>query len=229
MSLYGILTLLVGIGLLISAAGMVVTLRRRLDAPYALLTVGIITYLTALLVQALMLRLLDRALLGILPLGALAVGLVAGFTEEIARFLGYQVLAPGATTRAQAVMIGAGHGLAKPVYTGLVAISLGLSALGNDAARPDHLARALGGTLAEALNSLLPALASMALSWIVLRVFLRGEWFWLFVAIFCHAVIEIMATLLGPDSSWLVAGWRGLVALVSVAAIVRLRPPHLAA
>ena len=86
-----------------------------------------------------------------------------------------------------------------------------------------------GGTLAEALNGALPVIMHMALSWLVLQAFLRGELYWLFVAIFVHAVVEIMATLLGPNDAWIVVAWRVLVAVGSMAAIVRVRGPGLSA
>lgn len=226
MALYGLATLLIGAGLLTGALGLITWLHRRYGVPYALLTVGMITYLGALLVQVSAVRLLDRALLGVLPVGALVLGIVAGFSEELARAFGYQWLARSAVSRPQALMIGAGHGLTPTLYTALIALNVGLSALAgaNDTAQTLRLADA-GHTLAEALNSLLPVLMHMALSWLVLQVFLRGEVGWLFVAIFAHATIEIGATLLGPPQSWEVVLWRGLVALGSLALLRSLPPP----
>lgn len=206
--------------------GLAAGLHRRFHVPYALLTVGAITYILSLLAQALVLQLVDRALLGILPIGALALGVAAGFTEETGRLLGYQFLAPGAVTRPQALMIGAGHGAIEALYTALVSVGIGGSLIGSGAERPDDLAALLGGGLAEALNGLLPLIMHLALSWIVLQVFLRGQLYWLFLAIFCHVVIEIMAALLGPGDAWAVVGWRALVALFSLAVIARLRPPN---
>lgn len=226
MVLYGLATLLIGAGMLIGALGLITWLHRRYDVPYALLTVGMVTYLGALLVQVSAVRLLDRALLGVLPVGALVLGIAAGFGEELARAFGYQWLARSAVSRPQALMIGAGHGLTPTLYTALIALNVGLSALAgaNNTAQtmtpPDA-----GHTLAEALNSLLPVLMHMALSWLVLQVFLRGEVGWLFVAIFAHATIEIGATLLGPPQSWGVVLWRSLVALGSLALLRSLPPP----
>jgi uncharacterized membrane protein YhfC len=225
MIVYGILMLLVGAVLVGGGVTVITGLHRRFGVPYALLTVGIITYVLSLIVQITVLHVIDRALLGILPVGALALGITAGFSEETARLLGYQVLAPGAVTRGQALMIGAGHGLVETVYTALVAAGLGLSLLGYGAERPDDLAALVSGALAEALNGLLPIVMHMALSWVVLQVFLRGVIAWLFVAIFAHAVVEIMAALLGPSDAWSVVGWRALVAVISLIVIARLAPP----
>ena len=225
MAAYGLITVLVGSGLLAWAAALAAWLHRRFGAPYPLLTVGIITYIAALGIQAALLQVVDRALLGILPLGALTLGVLAGFSEETLRALGYQVLAPGAVTRPQALMIGAGHGLTETIYTALIAISVGLAALSSDAAGEGAPLALASRSLAEALNGALPAIMHMALSWLVLQAFLRGELYWLFVAIFTHATVEIMATLLGPNASWNVVGWRALVALGSAAVIVRLRGP----
>lgn len=229
MATYGLIAVLAGGGLLAWAATLTAWLHRRYAVPCALLTVGIITYIVALGVQVLLLRGVDRALLGILPVGALMMGVLAGFSEETLRALGYQVLAPGAVTRPQALMIGAGHGLTGTIYSALIAISVGLSALSGDAAAEIAPLGLASRTLAEALNGALPVLMHMALSWLVLQAFLRGQLAWLFVAIFLHAVVEIMATLLGPNDAWIVVAWRALVALSSVAVIVRVRGPGVTA
>jgi uncharacterized membrane protein YhfC len=152
--------------------------------------------------------------------------MAAGFSEEIARALGYQWLARGAVSRPQALMIGAGHGLVPLLYTALIALNVGLAALAgaNDTA-PTPALTDTSRTLAEAFNSLLPVLMHMALSWLVLQVFLRGEIGWLFVAIFAHATVEIGANLFGPPHSWGVVIWRGLVALGSLALLRTLPPP----
>jgi uncharacterized membrane protein YhfC len=226
MVVYGLLVLGVGLSLVVSLIGLAAGLHRRFQVPYALLTVGAITYILALVTQAALLQLVDRALLGILPIGALALGVAAGFTEETGRLLGYHYLAPGAVTRPQALMIGVGHGAVQVLYTALVSMGIGLSLLGYSAERPDDLAALLSGGVAEALNGLLPVIMHLALSWVVLQVFLRGQLSWLFLAIFGHAVIEIMATLLGPSDAWAVVVWRTLVALLSLGIIARLRPPN---
>jgi uncharacterized membrane protein YhfC len=226
MLVYGMLVLLVGLALISGAAAVPIGLHRRYHLPYALLSVGLITFTGALIVQFITLRLLGGALLGILPLGALSIGLAAGFTEETARLFGYQYLARSAVTRPQALMIGAGHGFAVTLYTGLLALGLGISLLGYGTQRPDDLAALLSGAVAEALNGWLPILMHMALSWLVLQVFLRGEIGWLFVAIFIHAVVEMTAGLLGPNDAWAVVVWRLLVALLSLALIRQVRPPQ---
>jgi len=66
----------------------------------------------------------------------------------------------------------------------------------------------------------------MALSWLALQVFLRGQIGWLFVAVALHAATESMIVLLGPDAGWAVAGWRALVALLSLGVIGAVRPPR---
>ncbi|HEX3052492.1 MAG TPA: YhfC family glutamic-type intramembrane protease, partial [Aggregatilineaceae bacterium] len=182
-----------------SATLLAIRLHRHNALPYALLTVGIITYIVALLVQVLLLRALRSPLLAILPVGALTVGLLAGFTEELARFFGYQYLARSAETKPQALMIGLGHGFSETIYTGLLALGLGISLLGYGAERPDDLGALLSGAVAEAAHGLLPIAMHMALSWLVLQVFLRGQIYWLFLAIFFHSLVEITAVLLGPN------------------------------
>ncbi len=222
---YGIITLLVGAALLGGVFALARRLHRRYALPYALLTVGIITGTGALVAQTVLIRGLDRGLLGVLSIGALALGLSEGFVHEIARLLGYQFLARGAVTKPQAMMIGLGHGLVQPLYTGMLAIGLGLSLLGYGTERPDDPAALLSGAGADALNSFLPIFVHMALSWLVLQVFLRGEIGWLFAAIFLHSVVALMAALIGPDAGWLLAAWWALAALTSTIILARLHPP----
>lgn len=225
---YGVVIFAVGISLFAAALITTSWLHRRYGVPYALLTVGVFTCVGAMAAQVLLLQLVDRALLGILPIGALAVGLAAGFSEETARLLGFQYLARSTVTRPQALMIGAGHAFTEALYTALVAVGIGLSLIAESADPADDLGAVLSGAVAEALNGLLPVMMSMALSWVVLQALLRGQLYWLFVAIFCHAIVEITAALLGPSDSWAVVLWRGLVAVFSLLAIGRIRPPMLA-
>ena len=225
--LYGLVIMLVAALELGAVAALVMALHRRAELPYALLTVGMITYLGGMMVQFTLLRAIDSGLLGLLPVQALLVGLGVGFIEEIARFLGFQYLARSAVTRAQALMIGAGHGLPFAVYSSLVIFAVGLSLLGGGDT-PDNLDVVLGEALAGALSGWLPLVMHMALSWLVLQVFLRGALFWLFVSVFLHAVVEIMAQLLGTGEDWRVVAWRALVALVSLGLIRWLRPPQTA-
>jgi uncharacterized membrane protein YhfC len=141
--------------------------------------------------------------------------------------LGYQYLAQSADSKPQALMIGLGHGLTETIYAGILAAGLGISLLGHGGDPPDDTLAEASGALAEAINSLLPVVMHMALSWIVLQVFLRGELSWLFVAVFLHASTEMMAVLLGPGDDWRVVAWRGVVALIGAAIITRLHAPPL--
>ena len=225
MALTGLIVILTGLLLLGSTAALVMGLHRSLGVPYALLSVGAITAIGSLIAQIAALQIIDRALLGILPVGAFVLGITAGFSEEWARFLGFQYLAPAATTRAQALMIGAGHGLVETVYTALIAISLGLSVLASNPASDQTALDDVSRASAQALNSLLPVILHMALSWLVLQTFLRSELYWVFIAIFAHAVAEIMAALLGPNDAWIVVGWRSIVALAALLLIRRLHGP----
>lgn len=226
MFVYGVIILLVGLSLLTGAIALAMGLHRRYGLPYALLTVGILTYTGALAAQFALLQLVDRALLGVLPIGALAIGLTAGFAAEIARFLGFQFLARGVVTRPQAMMVGLGHALSEIVYPGVLALGMGYQMLGGGAGDAGDLGAQLSGALAEALNGLLPILMHMALSWLVLQAFLRGELYWLFVAIFAHAVIEMMAVMLGPSDAWGLVIWQAGVALLSVGVLRRVQPPE---
>jgi len=167
-------------------------------------------------------------LLDLLAVRAVVFGLLAGFSEEIARLLGYQYLARGAVTRPHALMIGLGHGAVETIYTGVLAAGVGLSLLGYGAGRPDDAGALVSGALAEALAGVLPLAQHAALSWLVLQVFLRGEIGWLFGAIFLHAASEIMVVLLGPDAGWALAAWRAVVALIGLLIIATIQPRHAA-
>lgn len=224
--IYGILLLGVGIGLLVVTAGLARGVHRRWNIPYALLTVGVITYTGALAVQYVALETLGGGLLNILAFRAAAIGLLAGFSEEIARLLGFQYLARGAVTRPQAVMIGVGHGAVETIYTGLIAVGLGLSLLGYGAERPDDPAGLLSGAVAEALSGALPLAMHAALSWLALQVFLRGQIGWVFGAILFHAAAESMIVLLGPDAGWAITIWRALIAVISMGILFGVRPPR---
>ncbi len=221
----GLLVLLVGISLVIGTVVLGVGLHRRTGTAYALLTVGILTAVPALLIQAVLLRAVPEALLSVLPIKALILGLLAGFIHEPARLFGYQILAPGATTRPHAMMIGLGYGLPAVGYTALLAFGLGWSMLLNAGEQADRPAALLSGALAEACNGLLPLVMHMALSWVVLTMFLYGQVYRLFVAIFAHGVVVMMVVLLGPGDSWAVVIWRAVVAVISLGVILRVRPP----
>lgn len=225
MFIYGVTALFVGLALLGGVIALAVRLHRHDALPYALLTVGILTGTGALGVQSVLIRGLDSGLLGVLSIGALALGLSAGFANEIARALGYHYLARGAVSRPQAMMIGLGHGLVQPVYVALVAVGMGLSMIGGGGDRPDDPAALLSGAGADALNSFLPLFLHMALSWLVLQVFLRGEIGWLFAAIFLHSLAALMAALIDPDAGWTLAAWWALMAMTGAVILVRLRPP----
>ena len=224
MLLYGLI--LIAVGLIVGgvAARLAIWLHRRWGLPYALLTVGMITYLVALFVQVTVLQMLGGSLLDVLEIRALTAGLLAAFTEEIARLFGFSVLARAVETRPQAMMVGLGHGLVHALYMALLAIGLGISLLGYGTERPDDLVALLAGAVAESLNGLLPLALHMTLSWMVLQVFLREAWGWLFLAIFLHAVSAITAGLLGPSDAWAVVGWWAIVALASVVLLIRLQP-----
>ncbi len=226
MPFVGILTLLLGASLLCALAWLAATLARRARLPRALLLVGILTATGAQIVQIVLLRGAEGPLLTILPIRALALGLGAGVVQETARALGYGFLARGAVTKPQATLIGLGHGLVEPAYTGLLVLALGLSLVGAGADRPDDPAGLLSGALADVLASLLPIVMHMALSWVVLQVFLRGEIGWLFAAIFAHSLVELgAASLAGPGAAWPLVAWRAVVALASAVVLARLRGP----
>ena len=198
-------------------------IHRRWDTSYALLTVGVITYTVALIVQYVALEALGGGLMNILA--TRGASRRAGRVQRDRARLSASSIWRGERSAGAALMIGLGHGIVETFYTGIVGLGLGVSMLGYGAAPPEDPGALIGGALAELVGGVLVLALHMALSWLVLQVFLRGQIGWLFVAIGLHAASEIMIVLLGPDAGWAAALWRGVIALISMGIILYVRQP----
>ncbi len=193
-------------------------IERRWRADWGLFGIGAATFVLSQLLHIPFNALLSR--LGILPSGATAgfgliwtaivLGLSAGVFEEGGRYLAYRYWAKDARTWAKAMMMGAGHG-------GIEAILLGFLALVNVlfifAFRADRLLSVVPAEQMPLIQSQLDLLFSanwydtvlgaiertlamaihLALSVLVLQQFIRGQRWWLFLAIMYHALVDALA------------------------------------
>lgn len=176
---------------------------------------------------------------------ALFLGLSAGVFEEGARYLTYRFWAKDARSWSRGLMLGAGHG-------GIEAILLGLLAAVNLIAlffvlRSEPLMATLPPTAMDQINAQLSDITTqpwpslllgaverafaivthLALSLLVLQVFLRRNVLWLLLAIAYHALFNMAAVIgmvrTGPYTT---EGILGLLSLFSVFLIFRLRTPE---
>lgn len=141
---------------------------------------------------------------------ALILGLSAGVFEEVGRYLAYRYWATGARSWAEGLMMGAGHGGIEALLLGLLALvnTLFLFAFQADrllavvpAAQQPLLEAQLSlvfsaawyDALLGALERVLAMTAHLALSVMVLQVFVRRRIRWLWLAIGWHALLDAAA------------------------------------
>jgi uncharacterized membrane protein YhfC len=187
----------------------------------------------------------DLSSLANLLLTALFLGLSAGVFEETARYLTYRYWAKDARSWSRGLMLGAGHGGTEAIIVGvLAAVSFAglvmtannetiLSAIpaAEQAIITDSLAGLLGtpwyGLLLGAAERVFAIAAHLALSIMVLQVFLRGSVRWLFLAIGYHALFNMIAvvavTRVGPYAT---EGLLAAFSLLSLYIIFKLRSPE---
>lgn len=176
---------------------------------------------------------------------ALFLGLSAGVFEETARYLTYRYWAKDARSWSRGLMLGAGHGGTEAIIVGaLAAVSFaGLVMTANNetimsaipaadqAIITDSLAGLLAtpwyGLLLGAAERVFAIAAHLALSIMVLQVFLRGSLRWLFLAIGYHALFNMIAvvgvTRTGPYAT---EGLLAVFSLLSLYIIFKLRSPE---
>lgn len=190
----------------------------------------------------------DLSTWGNLLLVGLFAGLSAGVFEETARYLTYRFWATDARSWSRGLMLGAGHGgieaillgaLATINFIALIAATRSETALNilpadQRALIDDALAGILNtpwyGLLLGGLERVFAILAHLALSVMVLQVFLRRAIRWLFLAIGFHALLDMLAVVavqrVGPYAT---EGLLAVFSLLSVFIIFRLRTPEPAA
>lgn len=237
--------------------GMPIILARfiaaRRGAAWSLFGIGAVTFVVSqighipfnyLILQRWQLLPTDTAVPANLVIYALFLGLSAGIFEEGARYLTYRFWAKKARSWGQGLMLGAGHG-------GIEAILLGLSGLINvgalaliqrgmfvDAIPPEQMplvqqqitavfATPLPAILLGATERLFALCAHLAMSLLVMQLFVRGQIRWLGASILWHTLLNAVAVFAVVTwNAYVTEAIIGLFALFSVAIIFWLRTPE---
>ena len=232
---------------------LAVFIHRRTGADWRLFFIGAATFILSQVFHIPFNWAVQRA--GLLPddlstwttllITAAFLGLSAGVFEETARYLSYRYWARDARSWSRGLMLGAGHGGSEAIIVGiLAAISFGglilasrseaiMSTLPADqqaivtGSLTQLMATPWYGLLLGAVERVFALAAHLALSVMVLQVFLRGSLRWLFLAIGYHAVFNMIAvvavTRVGPYAT---EGILAVFSLISVFIIFRLRTPE---
>lgn len=229
-------------------------LARRMGQPWRFFVVGGVTFILAQVFHIPLVAGLTLAFRqGLLPapppqwqalFNAVLLGLLAGLTEELARYFVLKYSLKDARSWPSALMFGAGFGgfeaiilgiLTLIAYINMVMLKQNPAALATLPA--DQLAAAQAQiaaywsapwplTLLGALERAFTLCVQLSLSVLVMQVFLRKQILWLVLAILWHAFVDATAVLalprLGPAGTELVIG---MMALISLGIIFALRTP----
>jgi uncharacterized membrane protein YhfC len=186
----------------------------------------------------------DTAVFTNLLIYALFLGLSAGIFEEGARYLTYRFWAKDARSWGKGLMLGAGHG-------GIEAILLGLTGIINvgalvlirqgmfvDAIPPDQMplvqeqitavfSTPLPAIMLGAMERLFALCAHLAMSLLVMQVFVRGQLRWLLASILWHTLLNASAVIAVTTwNAYVTEAIIGLFALLSIGIIFWLRTPE---
>ena len=226
---------------------------RRRGASWALFGMGAVTFVAAqvlhipfnwLILQKWELLPSDTTVFSNLVLLALFAGLSAGVFEEGARYLAYRYWAKEARSWGRGLMLGAGHGGIEAILLGLLgAVNVGALALMQqgmfvDAVPPEQMpllqeqitavfSTPLPMILLGAAERLFALCAHLAMSLLVMQVFVRGQARWLWLAIIWHMLLD--ATAVFAITTWnatVTEALIGVFALLSVGIIFWLRTPE---
>lgn len=175
---------------------------------------------------------------------AVLLGVSAGVFEEGSRYLTYRYWAKDARTWGSGLMLGAGHGGAEAIILGLLA---GINFVVLSAMQAGYLTNVVPPEQKLLVDDLLTGVFSaawydtilgaaerffalglhLALSLLILQVFVRRHIVWLFVAIAWHAAVDAVAVYsIATWGTYVTEGLVGLFALVSVAIVFWLREPE---
>ena len=228
-------------------------IRRRTAAPWRLWFIGAATFIASQVLHIPFNFVVQRS--GLLPsdltatanllLYAAFLGLSAGFFEETARYLTYRFWAKDARSWSRGLMLGAGHGGSEAILVGALAavnfVAL-LVAVNNETAMsalPAAQRELVTGALAQITNApagtlLLGAVervfaitAHLAMSLLVLQVFLRRNIAWLFASIAFHTLLNMVAVIAAMRlTPYATEGIIGLFALLALFIIFRVRTPE---
>jgi uncharacterized membrane protein YhfC len=228
-------------------------IRRRTGAPWRLFFIGAVTFIASQVLHipfnAVVLRsgLLstDTTVWSSLIIYAAFLGLSAGVFEETARYLTYRFWARDARSWSRGLMLGAGHGGSEAILVGALAavnfVAL-LAAVNNETAMnalpadqrslvTSALAQIMdapaGTLLLGAVERVFALTAHLAMSLLVLQVFLRRNIAWLFASIGFHTLLNMVAVIAASRlNPFATEGIIGLFALLALVIIFRLRTPE---
>ncbi len=245
--------LAINYGLMILTSLVVaVLIRRRTGAPWRFFFMGAVTFILSQVLHIPFNALVNRA--GLLPSAATTGGLLvvatfaglsAGVFEETARYLTYRFWAKDARSWARGLMLGAGHGGSEAILLGLLGaintFSL-IAAAGNPTvmnALPPEQRQVVTEALAQitalpppmlllgAVERVFAIAAHLAMSLLVLQVFLRRNVAWLFVSIGFHTALNAVAVVAAARlSAYATEAIVGVFAVLALVIIFRLRAPE---
>jgi uncharacterized membrane protein YhfC len=233
--------------------GVAVYIHRRTKASWRLFFIGAVTFILSQVFHIPFNWLVEQT--GVLPdslettanllIVAGFLGLSAGVFEETARYLMYRFWAKDARSWSRGLMLGAGHGGIEAILLGALAAVgiIGLVMTANNEAvmstipadQQALITESLAGILDQpwyalllgAVERVFAIAAHLALSILVLQVFLRGSIRWLFLAIGYHALFNMIAVVavsrVGPYAT---EGLLGLFSLMSLLIIFKFRTPE---
>jgi uncharacterized membrane protein YhfC len=171
---------------------------------------------------------------------AVVLGLSAGVWEESFRYFAYRWWAKDARSFDKALMMGAGHGGIEAIVLGVYVlyVLLQMVALRNmdltQAFTPERAAilqqqiQLFWGipwyqTMTGALERFLALIFHLTASVLVLQVFLRKQWRWLWLAIFWHAALDALAVGLAARGTLVVEGMLAAFTVVELCVLYVLR------
>lgn len=228
-------------------------IRRRTGAPWRLFFIGAVTFIASqvlhipfnAIVQRSGLLSTDTTVWSSLIIYALFLGLSAGVFEETARYLTYRFWAKDARSWSRGLMLGAGHGGSEAILVGALAAvnfvallvtvnnETAMNALPADqrslvtSALAQIMDAPTGTLLLGAVERLFAITAHLAMSLLVLQVFLRRNIVWLFASIGFHTLLNMVAVIAASRlSPFATEGIIGLFALLALVIIFRLRTPE---
>jgi uncharacterized membrane protein YhfC len=199
-------------------------LARRYRVPWSFFGWGAVTFIGA--------QLVTQGLRGIvtgpfviqhaLLINSVILGLAAGLCEEGARWFAYRFIVPEARSWPQGLMLGAGHGGAEAIMLGGLAGYSLVHSIVTGAAPAGQSLMPLLGTVERIF-----ALADhLALSVLVLQVFVRRHWRWLVIAIVWHGLLDgVSVYASGHLSALALEGVLACFGVASIAIVITLRPP----
>jgi len=177
-------------------------------------------------------------------LSAIFLGLSAGLFEELCRYGMFRWWAKDAHSWRKGVLTGAGHGGAEAIILGLLALYSFIQLASVRNADLTKIIPANQLTLAQqqvrvywskpwpisllaALERFLTIPIQISLAVIVLQTFVRQQWYWVWLAVLYHAIIDATAVMAASyvKGAWLEA-FVAFFALVSVGLIFILRRPE---